>query len=61
MEIELSTRAFLEEQTCAIVDHANFELDIQKGKAESTVHNLTQQLRQQYMELCSRSQDFEKS
>ena len=61
MEMELSTRAILEEQRCAIVDQANFELDIQEAKAESTVHNLTQQLRQQYMELSSRSQDPEKS
>ena len=32
MEIELSTRAILEEQTCAIVDHCEFRARCSKGE-----------------------------
>ena len=38
MEMEFSTKAILEEQRCAIVDQANFELNIQEAKAENIVH-----------------------
>ena len=44
MVIEFSTRAILEEQRCAIVDQANFELNMQDATAEINAHNLTHQL-----------------
>ena len=56
VEMEFRTRAVLEKQRCAIVDLSNFELNIQEAKAENTVQNLTQQLRQHYVEHSRRSQ-----
>ena len=59
--MEFSTRAFLQEQRSFIVEQANFELNMQEVKAENTVQNFTQQLRHQFLELSSRSQDCQKS
>ena len=59
--MEFRTRAVLEVPSCVIVDQANFQLNMREAKAENTLRNLTQQLRQQVAVLYSRSQDCEKS
>ena len=47
LEMEIRTEAMLEEQRRGIINHANYELNMQENKAVSTVQNLEQQLRQQ--------------
>ena len=59
--MEFRTRANFKVPSCVIVDQANFQLNMREAKAENTLRNLTQQLRQQAAELYSRSQDCEKS
>ena len=54
-DMEFNTRTNLEEQRCAIVDQADFQLNIQEAKSENLVQISTQQLPQQQMELSSRS------
>ena len=60
-DIEVHTRALLEEQSGGPMNQPNFELNLQKTKAANAVQNLEQQLRHQYMELSSRSHDCEAS
>ena len=59
--MEFRTRATLEEQRCAFVHQAIFEINMRGANAQNTSKKLTQQLHQQVAELYSKSQDCEKS
>ena len=60
-DTELKARKILDEQRQAIVEQANYQFHLCDAKSESVVQNLKSQLRQQDVELYSRSQDSEKS
>ena len=60
-EVEMQTTAFLEEQRLNILKEAAYELGMKENKAANAAQNLEQQLHEQYVELSSRSFDFENS
>ena len=60
-EVEMQTTAILEEQRLNILKEAAYELGVQENKAANAVQILEQQRQQQYVELSSRSFDFENS
>ena len=60
-DMDIQTKAMLEEQSSGLINQADYELNLQENKAANAVQNLEQQLRQQYMELSSGRRDCEAS